>query len=458
MLLIGEVFMSFRIDSIYFDDNWLSLCRTGSYDDFNNMFSLIVGQNAIGKSRLLRKIVSNYIFDKQESESNRHFPQRALAQWGGIPYPIDQTDVREAYYSARRPENVIAVSTGRHDRFPSRTSFKNKETTVEYHYIGPADRGGTVSSLTRSLTTILEGLLRYDEKFSSIAHILSYLGFIPYLDFKFSLDPVVGSYKKNAIYAEHYVQQNSVSHMQQSLESNYDLSEKLNRFSALVNNKSGTRFEIDLSDSYWRYRHEGFYDAIDLLKAGLVRVSDISLIMKDGKKKLRLSQASSGQQCMLTMILGIAGAIKDGSLICIDEPEISLHPRWQSDIVNQLQLVFSDYRGCHFVIATHSPQIVSGLTALNGFVLNLEEKKLYHSEEYAKRSADFQLAEIFNAPGYNNEYLIRLALTLLTKISSREILTVDDKLKIDWLVETKKYLSDNDPVYHLINQVQVLGQ
>ncbi|MCY1292608.1 AAA domain, putative AbiEii toxin, Type IV TA system [compost metagenome] len=160
---------------------------------------------------------------------------------------------------------------------------------------------------------------------------------------------------------------------------------------------------------------------------------------------------------MLTMILGIAGAIKDDSLICIDEPEISLHPRWQADIVRQLQTVFEEYQGCHFIIATHSPQIVSGLTTENGYVLSLEDRKFYRSDEYARRSADFQLAEIFNTPGHNNEYLIRIALTLLTKLSNEQPLTNVDRQKIEWLSIIGKDLSDKDPVFHLINQVRMLG-
>lgn len=159
---------------------------------------------------------------------------------------------------------------------------------------------------------------------------------------------------------------------------------------------------------------------------------------------------------MLTIMLGIAGSIRNGSLICIDEPEISLHPQWQSSIVKQLQEVFSDYHGCHFIIATHSPQLVSGLATESGYVLNLEEKKLYHSYEYAKRSADFQLAEIFHSPGQNNEYLLRITLLLLTKITRRDKLDQEDEATIQKLFSIKSKMSDTDPVYHLIRQLEAL--
>lgn len=126
-------------------------------------------------------------------------------------------------------------------------------------------------------------------------------------------------------------------------------------------------------------------------------------------------------------------------------------------MVKQLQEVFSNFSGCHFVIATHSPQIVSGLTSSNGYVLNLEEKKLYHSIEYAKRSADFQLAQVFHTPGQNNEYLLRIALLLLTKLARREDLNHEDQQYIKMLVAVRKNMSDADPVYHLIGQVEALS-
>ncbi|MBO2007151.1 ATP-binding protein [Serratia marcescens] len=66
------------------------------------------------------------------------------------------------------------------------------------------------------------------------------------------------------------------------------------------------------------------------------------------KSKISLFQTSSGQQCMILMMIGIVSSISDNSLVCIDEPEISLHPKWQLEFISILQRTFSDYRGCHF--------------------------------------------------------------------------------------------------------------
>ncbi len=43
-------------------------------------------------------------------------------------------------------------------------------------------------------------------------------------------------------------------------------------------------------------------------------------------------------------ILGISTEIRDNSLICIDEPELSLHPKWQEKYMKLLMNTFSDYK------------------------------------------------------------------------------------------------------------------
>lgn len=159
---------------------------------------------------------------------------------------------------------------------------------------------------------------------------------------------------------------------------------------------------------------------------------------------------------MLLMFLGIAAVIKDNSLICIDEPEISLHPRWQAEFIGILQKAFSNYRGCHFLIATHSPQLVSGLTSSSGFVADLETKSLLLPDEYAKKSADYQLSEVFHEPGFKNEYLTRVLLVILSKLVKGECISNEDKSRLRTIEHARSRLDDADPVLHLLDQVKMM--
>lgn len=447
--------MSFRVESVLSDGEWLELSSNPDLWNRDNIFTLIVGQNATGKSRLLRKIVSHYIFRDQSSERDRFLHQNPQASWNYYRHLSPEEEVKVGPLSESAPSNVIAVSTGRYDRFPSPIQANKKKLAADYHYIAPSTNG-SLSSLTRSLIAIIEGLQDYGTKSSKLADIFIYLDFAPMLDFKFVFEHNEPSEIRPSLSKTMDLLGGDYTQTYLDFDKD-DVLDRYTRFRESSKKKNKFNIEINLGYSHLWQKTQELDDILYFLKAGLARVSDLTLIQLKSKSRLRLSQASSGQQCMLTMILGIAGAIRHESLICIDEPEISLHPKWQEDIIRQLQVAFSEYYGCHFIIATHSPQILSGLTTSNGFVLSLEDRRLYQSDEYSRKSADFQLAAIMNAPGQNNEYLIRLVLTILSKISKREELSSEDKRKIIWLAKLQLELAEDDPVWHLIEQAKMLG-
>ena len=215
---------------------------------------------------------------------------------------------------------------------------------------------------------------------------------------------------------------------------------------------------ITIPLNYNELKYEGFtkLECIHfLLEWDLLQVSEITFNGLLQKKRIGLSTFSSGQQCMLLIILGVLSSIENNSLICIDEPEISLHPEWQLEFIKLLQDVFSSFVGCHFLIATHSPQIVSGLRDRNGYVLSLEDKELLQHDSFMK-SADFQLAEVFQSPGFKNEYLIRTLLVIISRISKGEELTSSDVKNLALANSLKEHLDERDPVTYLIKQVNAL--
>lgn len=506
--------MRFQIDSVQADGFWVPLTDDRVINMRDNIYTMIVGQNAVGKSRLLRKIVSNYIFagkgvdhlhpksryyiNAQEHHTNYQIlfddqsdlqlpnykytnsrnPYRTNDSYTGWEVLSDQNELLSSHYdpddlyeehfeygrkevmpsagSTWTPSHVIAVSTGRHDRFPNSSQYKKDLAYSSYSYIGTERPHG--SSIPSSIASLIDGLLKGQQNTYKLSKIFEYLGFTPYLDLKITLD--IKQLKKLSETEKSELYQSCHPDLIRYLADEQDYipfteGHRVKLYEALRRQKR-YHTELNFRDLGLGLNRELLSDLVPLLKFSLVRIYDVTLIKSNEKSRLRLSQASSGQQCMLTIMLGIAGSIRNGSLICIDEPEISLHPQWQSSIVKQLQEVFSDYHGCHFIIATHSPQLVSGLATESGYVLNLEEKKLYHSYEYAKRSADFQLAEIFHSPGQNNEYLLRITLLLLTKITRRDKLDQEDEATIQKLFSIKSKMSDTDPVYHLIRQLEAL--
>ena len=72
---------------------------------------------------------------------------------------------------------------------------------------------------------------------------------------------------------------------------------------------------------------------------------------------LPLDQLSSGEQHELVLLHELLFDVQPETLILIDEPELSLHIAWQSDMLPELLEVAALSR-LDFVLATHSPYIV----------------------------------------------------------------------------------------------------
>ena len=63
---------------------------------------------------------------------------------------------------------------------------------------------------------------------------------------------------------------------------------------------------------------------------------------------------SSGQSRLLSMFSGLA-EYPEGSVLMIDEPELSLHIDWQEGLISNLSELFPHL---NFIIATHSPNVI----------------------------------------------------------------------------------------------------
>ncbi len=72
-------------------------------------------------------------------------------------------------------------------------------------------------------------------------------------------------------------------------------------------------------------------------------------------------------------------------LICLDEPDLSLHPEWQKKYINELIKMFSKIeKEFHFLITSHSPFILSDLPKEN--IIFLEKGKQVYPFEDGKQT------------------------------------------------------------------------
>jgi len=94
-----------------------------------------------------------------------------------------------------------------------------------------------------------------------------------------------------------------------------------------------------------------------LRKSVRVSVENGVSISTPGGRVIPLTDLSSGEQHELIMAYDLLFRADRGSLVLIDEPEISLHVAWQRAFMNDM-LRICRVSGIRAIIATHSPQII----------------------------------------------------------------------------------------------------
>lgn len=85
----------------------------------------------------------------------------------------------------------------------------------------------------------------------------------------------------------------------------------------------------------------------------------IRFISGTDKREIALNSLSSGEKNEILMLHDFIFNLEDGSLLMIDEPEISLHVAWQREFMNDI-IQIAKQKNLRVLIATHSPQIIGG--------------------------------------------------------------------------------------------------
>jgi ABC-type branched-subunit amino acid transport system ATPase component len=118
-----------------------------------------------------------------------------------------------------------------------------------------------------------------------------------------------------------------------------------------------TKFKV-LSDIRTRLElFVGFLNQHYRGKAIVTSREDGFTIRLDSGDRLPANQLSSGEQQILALAFRILFRSEPGTLILIDEPELSLHVLWQASLVDDLAAMGSA-RDVTFLLATHSPTLI----------------------------------------------------------------------------------------------------
>lgn len=104
-----------------------------------------------------------------------------------------------------------------------------------------------------------------------------------------------------------------------------------------------------------------------------VKLSEISkdensmpIFTDSSGKKFGINELSSGEKQLFLRTLAIKMLEPENSIIMIDEPELSLHPKWQQKIIDVYKKIGKNNQ---IILATHSPHILGSVEKENIILL-----------------------------------------------------------------------------------------
>lgn len=404
------------ITQFHFDEKNINILPNENFKN-TNVFTVVIGKNSIGKSRLLGSIIrenlsEDLLINKKviaiTNTSYNKFPKNRenfINYTKLLPFPTNESIGGYGIGSNSYFDNIIEDFLNYQKSKELKTKFKSN-----------------IYMDVKKLTPKLLLKIKENSKFTynKLAQVLNFL----------KLD--------NSLIIRLVVRKNILEKIKNLDEDNTEIIRKLEEINSL---------EISLEKL-------AYLDStiIDLILLKVIDIFRIYLHDKKSDKKIDYRDLSSGQLAILSMGLALICELENNALICIDEPEVNLHPQWQEEIINLIESISKSYQNCQFLIATHSPQVVSNLTCDNSFILNLNTNELRNTKEIMNRSADFQLSEVFSSPGNNNEYLLRKILIILNKLNTDTTLN-EDEINTKELVKKLYYedkFQEHDKVKTLI--------
>ena len=145
---------------------------------------------------------------------------------------------------------------------------------------------------------------------------------------------------------------------------------------------------------------------LDVELIGLSKDEDTVPIFRNIEgKEFDIRGLSSGEKQLFLRALSLKFLNVNNSIILIDEPEISLHPRWQRKIINVYENIGENNQ---LIIATHSPHIIGNVTKEQIRVLKRDKEgiKVMNYEELDEtygRTVESILMEIMGIVNTINE-------------------------------------------------------
>lgn len=133
-----------------------------------------------------------------------------------------------------------------------------------------------------------------------------------------------------------------------------------------------------------------------------LRNFEFGVVRADDREKVTpVSSLSSGEQNINYLLMGLICSVKEGAVVLIDEPEISLHLQWQLALPKVFDIIAKSF-GVSIVVATHSPTLIANANESSDFSYVLHKGKLRLLNDGERYSVESIILEGFDTYTPNN--------------------------------------------------------
>lgn len=421
-----------------------------------NWFTIFLAENGGRKSFLLRCLTEAAL------GRTRYTPERGK--------PILLLPPNEL------PNRVIAISGTPLDRFPRAGTrdlkSKRRRNNDDFVYLGPRASNG-MAGVAQSERSFVGSLITnrhlLKERGKLLERAFSLLDLNPYVEVFLAVvpgkEPSISYQEEETLYELEKVgltkgdsgRDDLRKALMEMLANAPEVLNTLNQFG-----KKNLPLKFGITTGIYNSRHGftlGMWEL--LLRMGRVAVASTQFYKLKNQEQISGELLSSGQWGWLGTFGSLVAEIRHNSLILVDEPENSLHPRWQQEFIRELHAIVSGFDNCQVVVATHSPLIASGVSQEWGSIRTLTRPRragAYVRSEEVPTAFGWSASDVYDGPfGLSSTRapdFLEIANTALKKLSAGAAINPNQRNQwIEQITENSQALPQLDPMRDVLESI-----
>lgn len=372
--------------------------------DSSSQINILIGENGQGKTRLLDNI-------------SIHFKEKKT--------------------------NLIVINNPRGKNLVKRSS----------KFLIPNHKANDLNSLIDKLIKQIFNLLNnnkhneVESKFIKIARMLDYLGFEDKILFSVKNELLEKDFITNYVFDGDYDESHIINSLIDYLDIQTDDQENkyicIDFIKDIYGDLENSIKFLYLIKYYWR---EKIVTHLVSLKTSLI---------------LRFDQLSSGEKNILLTIFFISISLSDSkeNILIIDEPEISLHPKWQIEYLENISDLFY-LNDIKIYIATHSPLLLTDLffdknqkVDISYTIFHIKNSNIKVLEDESEKSIEAIYWNIFGVLTPQSSFLSRKITDLLNGLTLGDVSLDDVVSTLDIYIDASYDFNQSSSLKELKNQI-----